>query len=358
MEENVTNSVWGEPVNTPAIPEIKDTPIDTPPVSDSPIAEETHINLEDTPIDVPSNDVVDNPVNDEPPVPQVTEKIVEKIIEKYPEFENEDAKALFEAFQKGDEDNIYNYLNEKRKNFSVMSDYDVVREGLAKANPKWTEKDIQLELKSKYGGLTEKKDLSTIDQAEYPEEYEKAVAFNERIDAQEMLLARDARDFRISLEEQKKNIQLPKIEQVSTTTTSEPTAEEIAEINRQWETLVINEIPKISDLKFNVNGEEVQYKITDEEKVSLTEKMKKFSAVDYLTERGWFDENGNPNVLKITEDVYQLENRDKMFSSVATKTKNATTKSVVAEIKNVDLSRNGLPPETKKVDAGEAVWNY
>jgi hypothetical protein len=133
--------------------------------------------------------------------PVVTERIVEKIIEKYPEFENEDAKALFEAFQKGDEDNIYKYLNEKRKDFSVMSNYDVIKEGLAKANPKWTASDIELELKSKYGGATERKDLSELDVDS--EDYEGA-GFQRKIDQRETLLARDARDFRISLEEQKR----------------------------------------------------------------------------------------------------------------------------------------------------------
>jgi hypothetical protein len=35
--------------------------------------------------------------------------------------------------------------------------------------------------------------------------------------------------------------------------------------------LISTEVPKLSDLKFNVNGE-VQYKITDEDKTSLVER--------------------------------------------------------------------------------------
>lgn len=337
-----------------------DSPVVEAPTQEAqPIAEaavETQPIAEVVTEEVTTNAVQEGQVVEETNEPVVTERIVEKIIEKYPEFENEDAKALFEAFQKGDEDNIYKYLNEKRKDFSVMSNYDVIKEGLAKANPKWTASDIELELKSKYGGATERKDLSELDVDS--EDYEKAQAFNDRIDQRETLLARDARDFRISLEEQKKNIQLPKIEQVQQQTETAPTEDEIAEANRQWEELISTEVPKLSDLKFNVNGEEVQYKITDEDKTSLVETMKNFDAVSYLSKRGWFDENGNPNVLKITEDVYQLENRDKMFSSVATKTKNATTKAVVADIKNVDLSRNGVSPELAQVDAGTKVWDY
>jgi len=105
-----------------------------------------------------------------------TELVVKKIIEKYPEFESEDAKSLFEAFQKGDEDSIYNFLTEKRKDYNTMSDHDIVKEGLVRANPKWTEKDIELELKSKYGSIAKKKDLSEIDQDIYPDEFQSALS--------------------------------------------------------------------------------------------------------------------------------------------------------------------------------------
>ena len=285
-----------------------------------------------------------------------TELVVKKIIEKYPEFESEDAKSLFEAFQKGDEDSIYNFLTEKRKDYNTMSDHDIVKEGLVRANPKWTAKDIELELKSKYGSVAKKNDLSEIDQDIYPDKFQSALEYNERIEEREILLARDARDFRISLEEQKKNIQLPKIEKVEAP--NELTPEQIAEINNQWEQNVESAMPDLRELSLKVNGEEVKYSITDSERSELTSEMKSFDAVSYLTNRGWFDKEGNANIKNIAEDVYRFKNFDKMLSKVATTTKNATTKEVVSEIKNVDLTRNGISPEVKKVDPAMAVWGY
>jgi hypothetical protein len=107
---------------------------------------------------------------------------------------------------------------------------------------------------------------------------------------------------------------------------------------KQWEDLVSSEVPKLSDFKYKLNGEDVVYKITDEEKTNLTNTMKNFNASEYLSKRGWFDQEGNPNVLKISEDVYKLENEGKMIGSVATQIKTATRKEVISrDIKNIDM---------------------
>jgi hypothetical protein len=348
MEENINdnNHVWSDEVSDTMVQE-PTTVVETPIETAEPIVE--------TQTDVVAE--VETPIETEEPKVEVTERVVEKIIEKYPEFESDDAKALFEAFQKGDEESLYNFLSEKRKDYNVLSDYDVVKEGLAKSNPKWTDKDIELELKSKYGTFGKKKDLSEIDADVYPEEYEKALEYNNKIEEREILLARDARDFRISLEEQKKNIQLPKIEgQVPAQ--NELTPEQIAEITKQWEDNVESVMPELTELSLKVNGEEVKYAIPDSERAELTSEMKSFDAVTYLTERGWFDKEGNANVKNIAKDVYWFKNLDKITSSIATKTKNATTKEVVSAIKNVDLSRNGVSPDIQRVDPATAVWGY
>ncbi len=261
-------------------------------------------------------------------------QVLERVIEKYPEM-NEDAKKLFAAFQSGNEEEVFNYLSEKRKDYSSMSDFDVVKESLIRSNPTWTERDIAIEIKSKYGSLSGKKDLSSIDEDIYPEEYQSAIDYNELIDERETILARDAREARRTLDEQKKNIEFPKFTQEAE---NQPTEEEIAEANKLWEEMVTSEVPKISNFKYKLNGEDVVYKITEEEKVNLTTTMKNFNASDYLSKRGWFDQEGKPNILKISEDVYKLENEGKMIGSVATQIKTATRKEVISrDIKNIDM---------------------
>lgn len=268
-------------------------------------------------------------------IEETAPQVVEKVIERYPEM-SDDAKKLLEALQAGNEDEVFNYLAEKRKDYSTMSDYEVVKENLIRNNPNWTEKDVAIELKAKYGNLAGKKDLSEIDEDIYPEEYQKALEFNEMIEERETILARDAREARRILDEQKKNIEFPKLTQEAVEPQIDP--EEVERLNKQWEEMVEAEVPKLSDFKYKLNGEDVVYKITNEEKAALTNTMKNFNASEYLSKRGWFDQEGNPNILKITEDVYRLENEGKMIGSVATQIKTATRKEVISrDIKNIDM---------------------
>lgn len=309
---------------------------------DNPSAETTSESISDVSLEQTDNaieivlpegaTIVEDEVQQE--ATEIVTPVAEKVVEKYPEMSVE-AKQLLDALQAGKEDEVFNYLSEKRKDYSTMSDYDVVKENLIRSNPTWNEKDVAIEIKSKYGNLSAKKDLSEIDEDIYPEEYEKAVQLNELIDERETILARDAREARRILDEQKKNIEFPKITQEAQ---NQPTEEEIAEANKQWEEMVTVEVPKLSNFKYKLNGEDVVYKITEEEKVNLTTTMKNFNASDYLSKRGWFDQEGKPNILKISEDVYKLENEGKMIGSVATQIKTATRKEVISrDIKNIDM---------------------
>lgn len=313
---------------------------------DEQVVENSQETVETTTNEIEPSQVVDNQVeivfpegatilaDDEQPTQEVVTPVEERVVEKYPEMSAE-AKQLLDALQAGREEEVFNYLSEKRKDYSTMSDYDVVKENLIRSNPTWTEKDIAIEIKTKYGNLSAKKDLSEIDEDIYPDEYERAVQFNELIDERETILARDAREARRLLDDQKKNIEFPKLTQE---VQNQPTEAEIAEANKQWEDLVSSEVPKLSDFKYKLNGEDVIYKITDEEKTNLTNTMKNFNASEYLSKRGWYDQDGNPNVLKISEDVYKLENEGKMIGSVATQIKTATRKEVISrDIKNIDM---------------------
>lgn len=346
MEINDQN-IWSDEPATPPIN--TETPAAAPVVEATPIVE-TPIA---PPADIPPADIV--PVTTEPPVINEIIPVTPKeiIVEKYPEMD-EHQRQLFDAFQKGDEDALYNYLNEKRTNYSSMSDHDVVRAGLKKDNPDWTDKRLDLEFKNKYDIQT-KRELP--DEAVDPDAYDRAVAYNEAIDQRASLLEMQAEDYRIKLTNSKKDIQLPKIQEATAAAQAEPTADELAAAKTQWEGVVAAGMSEVSDLKLTVNGEEVVYKVTDEDRTGLTETMKGFNAMDFLqNERKWINKDGSYNIKNMAEDVYRFRNMDKMFSSVATRAKNEATKNVVAEIKNVDLTKNGVDVPPMKKDAGELVW--
>lgn len=285
------------------------------------------------------------------------EKIVEKVVEKYPEFKDDYSKSIFEALVQGKDEDIKNYLDEKYKDYTVMSDVDVVRERLKKENPTWTDKDITAEIRFKYGKNFEKIDLETIDREDEPEKYDKAIRHNEEVERRELMLERDSRDARGWLNERKKTIELPKIP------TQEPvkeepkmTPEQIEAHNRQWQERVTTEVSKMPDFSWKVGDEEVSYKLTKEDKDASIDRMKNFSDIDYLTQRGWYDENGNMNPSKIAEDVYILENISKILASTGTQMKQEAKKEIIAnDIKQIDLSKNSNTPDLN-VDIGESIW--
>lgn len=294
-------------------------------------------------------------------IPPVTEKIVEvekiveKIVEKHPEFKDDYSKTLYEKLLGGDEDELYSYLSEKKKNFETMSDMDVVKEKIKKDNPSWSGKDIDSEIKFKYGKSLEYIDLDSIDVDVDPDKYEQAEKYNEDVDRRILLLERDARDSRSWLNENKKSIELPKIAKEEIQHPKQPTQEEIDELNQKWVDHVTQEMPKLSDFKFKIGDEEVTYKITDEDKVSQTEYMKDFNGQKIATDLGWIDENGNENVLKIAEDMLKLKNFEKILSSAGTQVKTSATKEVIAEIKNVDLAPKSSSPELS-TSVAELLW--
>lgn len=288
--------------------------------------------------------------------PVVTEKVVEKIVEKYPEFKDEYSKQLFEAIQNGKEDELYAYLSKKNKDYEVMADIDVVKENLKLQNPKWSDKDVEIEVKSKFGRISEKKDLESIDETLYPEEYQKALEFNERIEEKEMLLSREARDARIALEESKKNIEFPKIAQEAPEQVT-ITQEQIDESYRAVMAELESEMPKLTEFKFKVGDEDVSYKITDADRQTQTDYMKKLvnGEANVALDLGWIDANGKENFLKIAEDMLKLKNLGQIVSSAGSQVKTSTTKEIVADIKNIDLTPSSSTPDTS-LSVADLIW--
>jgi len=351
------------------------TETETPVANEAPVSDNNAVNPWDSspaPIETPSHepevngvpikDVTVEPVKttevktfESTPEPVIQEKVIEKIVEKYPEFKDEYSKQLFDAIQNGKENELYDYLSRKNKDYNTMSDVDVVKENLKITNPSWTDKDIANEIKFKYGNIPEKKDLSLIDREEDPEGYEKAERFNDDVDHKELLLSRDARDSRIALEQTKKTIEFPKIENVSNQPEG-PTQEQLDEEQRQWELQVDAEMPKLSDFKFKIGDEEITYRITNEDKADQTAYMKSFTPQKLASELGWVNEDGSYNISKLAEDVLKLKNIDKIIASSATQMKTSATKEVIAEIKNVDLTQKSTSPELAQKSIGELLW--
>jgi hypothetical protein len=298
-------------------------------------------------------------------IEQVTEQVIEpagevtgEVIEQLSQISELDPRkqALVDAILDGKEDLVYDYFKQKNTDYNQFSDIDVIKTKIAKDNPNWDSEDVELELESKYGAvlLSERINLDEIDKDIYPDEYKEAIKINKEIDKAEKLLKRDAKETRLTLEELKNNIELPVserkwVEQNSLNKESEGapesyTPEELQQIQAEWISAVEKGVPEVSEFKFKLGDEDVSYKITEDEQKQLVDKMKGFNAENYLLERGWLNQDGSPNVKKITEDVYILENNEKIFRSGWTQAKEKAKMDLISkDIKNINLDRS---PET------------
>ena len=249
-----------------------------------------------------------------------------------------------------DEDALYEYLSLKKTDYNTVPDIDVVAGFISSEHPNWDTDDIEFELEQKYGSalFEDKVDLAEIDKEIYPDEYKEAVKINKEIDKAQKLLKRDALEKRAELEDLKQNIQLPiSGNKQPDNNVSEPSEEEtqqglspeqIQYLQKQWIDSVERDVPGVNEFKFNLGDEEVSYKVTEDEQKQLVQKMKEFNAESYLVDRGWVNQDGTPNVKKITEDVYILENAEKMFKSGWTQAKEKAKMDIIGkDIKNINL---------------------
>jgi hypothetical protein len=86
-------------------------------------------------------------------------------------------------------------------------------------------------------------------------------------------------------------------------------------------------------------------------------KMKNFSDVEYLTSRGWYDDKGQINILKVAEDVRILDNIKKVVSAVSHQSKIASKKEVISELKNVDLkNKTTTTSVSTQQSLADAMW--
>ena len=327
---------------------------------DIPVVEETDTYVEDSNIEPADEDLgdgeqiipatVDTPVTEE----KKSAPDVAPIVNTDPsllKFDNEASRLLYQAILEGKDDEVLNYINAKNKDYNTMSDADVLREHMKAQNPLWTDKDLDFEMKHKFTTIPEKIDVSEIDEYD-TDAIAEANSHNERIEYLENVREREARIARTELDKNKPKVELPKID--FTQAQEQATPEQIQQWDEEWKQAVESEVSKMPDIKFKVGDEEVTYKVDDNEKKEFTTLMKDFKDVEYLQKRGWYDADGNMNILKIAEDVHFLENKHKIIASFATQLKSKSTKQVIAnDIKNIDFEgnkRNSTPPKGKSFD--------
>lgn len=247
---------------------------------------------------------------------------------------SDEAKPIYDILKEGKTDELYEYLRKSREDYSKWSTEDLLRQKLQNEYPNMSKQDIEEIITHDYmlGHELSDEDRENLTPAQIKEfEINKKRAESKAI--------RDAESMRNALEASKKEIVLPKIDKLEPVAPApdpnEPTPEQIAQAQREWEAEVEAELPKVKDLSFEFKiGEDgdvlsTNFKLEgDQEKAVAT-------AIKTIYEPG--DEKLTMAQLA-EKTAFKLFGRQILNTAIKDAVAKAKEKFVERELKQIDLN--------------------
>ena len=270
------------------------------------------------------------------------------------EWNNDVAKNIYDGLVSGNVSEIADILYEQKvlSELDTMSESDVLKLRLAYDYPDLTPQEIEEEFASKYSADKD------FDQSLMSEE--EITAKNKQIEKQEKAIARelkkDVRDAKDYLQTLKQDINFPDIlshlQQKQTPVNTDDIVNQYLQSQEEENTKVYQEAREVFEksiedgLKgfegFNVSykDEEVQfdgkYALSPEEKTQLQSDLKTFDLESFYGPRYYKD--GKYDSKQLAEDVYFLQNRDKIVNSMVTQAVSKAKSDLLKGMKNIDYS--------------------
>lgn len=214
---------------------------------------------------VPTPDPEPTPVPDPAPTPAPAAEINDDIFNqylsqktggKYSKLEDiqiaeisDEAKPIYEILKEGKLDELYDYMRKTKEDYSKWSTEDLLRQKLQNEYPNMSKQDIEDIITHDYmlGHELSEEDKENLT----PTQIKEFEINKKRAEAKAI---RDAEAMRNALEASKKDIVLPKIDKLEPVAPepdpNQPTPEQIAQAQKEWEAEVEAELPKVKDLNF------------------------------------------------------------------------------------------------------------
>lgn len=291
------------------------------------------------------------------PVQQETENI--EVSEEYEpsastfEWPNEVSKDIYEKLINGNISELADMIYEQKVLSSLddMSEYDVVKLKMAYEYPDLTPEEIEDEFNSKYS-IEEDFDESMMTDDEINSK-------KRQIEKQRKSLAReikkDVREAKDYLSSMKQEISFPDIlsqvaapQQYNTEeVVSQYLANQEEEQSKVYSAAREEYLNSINDGLKSFDGFSVNYKdedvsfdgkysLTPEDKATLTNSLKDFDLDEFYGNRYYKD--GRYDAKQLAEDVYFLQNRDKIVNSMVTQAVSRAKLDILKSMKNIDYS--------------------
>lgn len=271
------------------------------------------------------------------------------------EWENEVAKEIYENLTNGNISDVADILYEQKvlSELDKMDESDILKLKIAYDFPDLSPAEIEEEFASKYS-IDKDFDESLMTESEI-------AAKNKQIEKQEKAIARelkkDVREAKDYLQSLKQDISFPDIlsqfqEQSQQSVNPEDVVSQYLKSQEEEQSKVYQQAREMFEksiedgLKsfegFNVNykDEEVQfdgkYSLSPEEKTQLQNDLKDFDLESFYGPRYYKD--GKYDTKQLAEDIYFLQNRDKIVNSMVTQAVSKAKADLLKGMKNIDYS--------------------
>lgn len=275
----------------------------------------------------------------------------EKVKEQ--DFVNEDSKKVYDYLKGGKEDDLYNFLNQKKQveklSKADLTDKSIAAElvkfGIQRENPSLTSDDVDFLFKQKYSIPKEPKEEDfAIDT-----EYEAALGtWKEQVQNIEKGMVIEAKMQQPKLAQLQQEIVLPDIRKEQQSNV--PSQEDLAALQQMQQSFLQTVKTSVDGFKgFDVNVKDkdvdyvVSYAPSVEEKTLVSEKLNEFAQSGFdanvvLAER-WVNKDGKSlNVEQMVKDLSLIYSNEKQSQKLVADAANKRLELYLKEKKNINLN--------------------
>ena len=285
-------------------------------------------------------------------------------------FANEESEKYFTSIKEGKEDEIYNYLSEKKR-FEKLEKANLSKpheaEEVYKMSLKYKNKELEPDeidfLFNKRFAIPPKP-TQTDDMLDG--EYEQAIAsWEKQVKLVEKELTIEAKLLKPELAKYKSELVLPDIPKQAPQS-EQPSQESLAAAKaarEQFLSQLESDYKKFDGFTAKVKDESVEipvsFNVPEEDRVAVKKLMENFDQNEFFSTL-WMNKDGTVNVNKMQADLYLLSNREKVFQGLVN---NAASQRLIQDRKTksnikLDTGSNNttFKPETK--DAVKSQVDY
>lgn len=266
------------------------------------------------------------------------------------EFKNELSQKVFESIVSGNYEKVAPIIYEQTvlSNLEKLSDEEVVKLMIQYENPDMSEEDLNKEYADRYSPDIEQKDTSFMTDEEIAE-YNKSIERAKKRAIKE--IKKDAREAIRHLSEKKVDLELPNIQDYikSSTSKTKDNSREIEEYNQfiqnermKYESSIDKGLDTVKSFEMDYADDDVSFKVNftpnKDDLSSMKSDLQSFTLDDFYGPRYYDAEKGEYKTNVLAEDMYWINNRDKIIKSIVSQAVSSTKANMLKNIKGVSIS--------------------